>query len=171
MFFLIPLLKISKVMGAHPSSWGKEQQTQSLKAKQLIFYISSCYICLGKRMMYIWMMRKSCFFFSQFFKKFLLILIAVQLLYNVCQLLLHGKMNQPYIYIYPFLFGLASHSGHHSALSRVPCAIWQVIISYPFYTQYQQCKYVHPNLPIPSTLPVSPLTFHFFWFVFLSFIL
>ena len=62
MFFLVPPLKISKVMGAHPSSWGQEQQTQSSKAKQLIFYIASCYICLGKRMMYIWMMRKSFFF-------------------------------------------------------------------------------------------------------------
>ena len=32
-------------------------------------------------------------------------------------------MNQLYIYIYPLFFGFPSHLGHHSALSRVPCAI------------------------------------------------
>ena len=30
-------------------------------------------------------------------------------------------------------FGLSSHSDHHSALSRVPCAIQYVLISYLFY--------------------------------------
>ena len=32
------------------------------------------------------------------------------------------------------LFGFPSHSGHHSVLSRVPCAIQYVLISYLFYT-------------------------------------
>ena len=30
--------------------------------------------------------------------------------------------------IYPFPFGFPSHSGHHSAVSRVPCAIQYVLI-------------------------------------------
>ena len=51
----------------------------------------------------------------------------------LCYLLLHSEMNQPYIYIYPLPFGFPSHLGHHSALSRVPCAAQQVIISYLFY--------------------------------------
>ena len=56
------------------------------------------------------------------------------------QFLLYSKMNQPYIYIYPLPSGLPSHSGHHSALSRIPCAIQYILISYLFYTQYQQCS-------------------------------
>ena len=45
MFFLVPLLKISKVMGAYPSSWGQEQQTQSSKAKAVnILYIILLYM-------------------------------------------------------------------------------------------------------------------------------
>ena len=75
----------------------------------------------------------------------------------LCQFRLYSKMNQPYIYIYPLPYGLPSHSGHHSALSRVPCAIQQVLISYLFYTQYQQCICVNPNLPIPPTTPLSPM--------------
>ena len=31
--------------------------------------------------------------------------------------------------LYPFFFGLPSHVGHHRALSRVPCAIQQVLSS------------------------------------------
>lgn len=59
-FSLGLLLKISKVMGPRLSSWGQgATNTGSQKAKQLIFYVSSCSICVGKRMMYIWMMRKS----------------------------------------------------------------------------------------------------------------
>ena len=41
---------------------------------------------------------------------------------------LHNKMNQPYTYRYPLLFGLPSHLGYHSALGRVPCAIQYVPI-------------------------------------------
>ena len=48
-----------------------------------------------------------------------------------------------YTYI-PSFFGFLSHLGHQSALSRVPCATQQVLISYLFYTQYQQCIYVNP---------------------------
>ena len=35
---------------------------------------------------------------------------------SLCYFLLHSKMNQPYICMYPLPFGLPSHSGHHSAL-------------------------------------------------------
>ena len=42
--------------------------------------------------------------------------------------LLHRKMNQLYMYVCPLPFGLPSHSGHHSALSRVPCAIQYVLL-------------------------------------------
>ena len=41
-------------------------------------------------------------------------------------------MNEPYIYLYPFPFELPSHSGHHSALSRLLCAIQYVLISIYF---------------------------------------
>ena len=30
----------------------------------------------------------------------------------LCQFLPYSKLNQPYIYIHPLLFGLTSHSGH-----------------------------------------------------------
>ena len=46
------------------------------------------------------------------------------------QFLLYSKMNQPYIYMYFFLFELPSHTGYHSALRRVPCAIQWVLIIY-----------------------------------------
>ena len=69
----------------------------------------------------------------------------------LCQFLLYSKVNQLYVYIYPPFFGFPSHLGHHRALSRVPCATQQVLISYLFYTQYQQCIYVNPNLPIQTT--------------------
>ena len=51
----------------------------------------------------------------------------------LCQFLLYGKLNHPYINIYPLFFGFPSHLGHDRALSRVPCAIQQVLISYLFY--------------------------------------
>ena len=72
----------------------------------------------------------------------------------LCQFLLYSKVNQLYVYIYSLLFGFPSHLDHHRALSRVLCAIQQVLISYLVYTQ--QCIYVNPNLPIyPS--PASHL--------------
>ena len=44
------------------------------------------------------------------------------------EFLLHRKMNQLYMYVCPLPSGLPSHSGHHSALSRVPCAIQYVLL-------------------------------------------
>ena len=76
---------------------------------------------------------------------FFLISIGVYSCFTVlCQFLLYSKVNQLYVYTYPLFFGFPSHLGHHRALlSGVPCAIQQVLISYLFYTQYQQCVYVH----------------------------
>ena len=68
-----------------------------------------------------------------------------------CQFLLYSKVNQLYVYIYPLFFGFPSHLGHHRALSRAPCALQQVLISYLFYTQ--QCIYVNPSLPVHPTPP------------------
>ena len=42
-------------------------------------------------------------------------------------------MNQSHIYIYPLSFGFLSHSSHHSALSRVLCAIQYVLTSYLYF--------------------------------------
>ena len=89
------------------------------------------------------------------FFKFLLEYTCLTML---CQFLLYSKMNQLYIYIYPLFFGFPSHLGHHSALSRVPCAIQYVLISYLFYTQYQQhiCVDRVSQLPPPSFPPWYP---------------
>ena len=57
-----------------------------------------------------------------------------------------------HIHISPF-FGFPSHLGHHITLSRGPCAIQYVLIRCLFYTQYQQCICVNPNLPMYSSLP------------------
>ena len=85
------------------------------------------------------------------------------------QFLLYSKMNQPYIYLRPLSLGLPSRSGHHSTLSRVPYATWQVLISYLIYRQYQQCIYVDPNLSILPT-PPFPLVIHkFILYVCISF--
>ena len=66
-------------------------------------------------------------------------------------------MNQPYIYMYPLPFGFPSHLGYHRASRIVPCTIQYVPISCLFYTQYQSCIYVNPNLPIPPTPSLSPM--------------
>ena len=67
--------------------------------------------------------------------------------------LIHSKVNQLHIYIYPLFFGFLFHLGHHGALSRVSSGIQQVLISYLLYTQ--QRIYVNHNLPIHPT-PSSP---------------
>ena len=75
---------------------------------------------------------------------------------TLCWFLLYSKVNQPHVYIYPLFLGFLSHLGQHRAMSRVPCAVQSVLISYLFYTQ--QCIYVNPNLPMhpshPSPLPL-----------------
>ena len=79
---------------------------------------------------------------------FFIFLLEYRCFTILCQFLLYNKVNQLYVYIYPFFLGFPSHLGHHRVLSRVPCAIQQVLISYLFYTQCQQCIYVNPKLPI-----------------------
>ena len=96
--------------------------------------------------------------FIFFIKNFLLEYICFTIL---CQFILYSKVNQLYVYICPLFFGFPSHLGHQRALSRVPCVVQQVLISYLFYTQYQQCIYVNPNLPIHPS-PTSPLGIHTF---------
>ena len=80
----------------------------------------------------------------------LFFLVKYSCLTMSCQLLLYSKVNQLHIYIYPFFFGFPSHLGHHRALSRVPCAIQQVLIGYT-----QSCICVNPNVPNLSLLNTS----------------
>ena len=85
-------------------------------------------------------------FLYMFLKKFLL---EYSLFTMLCQFQVYSQVNQ--LYIYPLFFSFFSHIGHQRVLSRVPCAIQQVLISYQFYIQ--QCVYVNPNLLIyPSPL-------------------
>ena len=78
----------------------------------------------------------------------------------LCQFLLYSEVNQLYVYIYPLFFGFPSHLGHHRALSRVPRALQQVLISYLFYTYC--CTYVNPKLPIYPSLPSPLVTINLF---------
>ena len=43
-------------------------------------------------------------------------IVALQML---CYFLLHSKVDQLYVHIYPLFSGFPSHLGHHRALSRV----------------------------------------------------
>ena len=52
----------------------------------------------------------------------------------LCEFQVYSKGNQLHICTYPLFFRLFSHIGHYRALSRVPCAIQQVLICYLFYT-------------------------------------
>ena len=69
----------------------------------------------------------------------------------LCQFLQYSKVTQLYIYIYPLFFRFYSHMCHYRVLSRVPCAIQQVLI----ICFIQWCVYVNPNLPVYPHL--SPL--------------
>ena len=89
-----------------------------------------------------------------------LLIIGVQLLYNIVLVYTVQQSESTIcIHISPLFLDFLLNLGHHRALSRVPCAIQQVLISYLFYTQYQQCVYVNPNLSIHPTRPPSPLVF------------
>ena len=61
------------------------------------------------------------------------------------QLLDHQGSPQVYIFFLRFF----SFIGYYKILSRVPCAIQQVLVGYLFYIQ--QCVYVNPNLLIHSS--------------------
>ena len=72
----------------------------------------------------------------------------------LCWFLLYGRVVQLYIYTYTLFFRFPSHLGHHGALSCVPCAVRQVLISCLFFMWW--CIYVDPNLPVRPT-PLFPL--------------
>ena len=100
---------------------------------------SQCYL-IGAQIP-VWYLIQGCLYFFKIF-------IGVELLYNVVLVsTLQQSESAIHIHISPF-FVFPSHLGHHRSLSTVPCAIQQALISYLFYTQYQQCMYVNPNLPI-----------------------
>ena len=66
----------------------------------------------------------------------------------LCQLQVHSKVNQLYVYMYPLCFTFFSHIGHYRVLKRAPCAVQKVLISSNYLFYIQQCVYVSPNLPI-----------------------
>ena len=73
-----------------------------------------------------------------------------------CSTMLNSKGTQPYIYVYPFFTKLFYHPGCHIMLSKVPCAIQQVLVGYPFYIQ--QWVHVDPkllNYPFPASFPLA----------------
>ena len=78
----------------------------------------------------------------------------------LCQILLYSKMNQPHIY--PLPFGPPPHSGHHRAFSQVPCAIYQVLISYLFYVCVQSLSCVRLFATLWTLTCQAPLSMRFF---------
>ena len=78
---------------------------------------------------------------------------------------MYSKVNQLYIYIYLlfFFYRFFSRIDHYRGLSRVPCTIQQVLISYLFYIL--QCVYVSPNLPIYPPHPLSSGNHKFVFYI------
>ena len=62
------------------------------------------------------------------------------------QFLLYSKVNQLHVYIYPLFLKFSSQLGHHRALSRVPCYMQLVFISYLLYTCCCCCLVVSNSL-------------------------
>ena len=78
-------------------------------------------------------------FLKLFFFKLIFIIVDLQ----CCIIfLLYNRVNLLYIHIYPLFFRFYSHIGHYRVLSRVPCAVQQVLISHLF--DIWQCVYVNP---------------------------
>ena len=79
----------------------------------------------------------------------------------LCLFLLYSKVNQFSIYMYPLFFRFSSHIGHYRVLSRVPCAIQEVLTSYLFCMVYI-CQSQSPNLSLPPTFPLGNHKFAFY---------
>ena len=81
-----------------------------------------------------------------------------------CYILLHSKMNQPHTYIYPLFFGVPSHSGHYSALSRVPWSMQYVLKEKPVPWYLVELINLHQNLTFSWTFPLlfQPVDLAFF---------
>ena len=93
--------------------------------------------------------------FSFYFLK--KILLEYSCFTMLCQFLLYSKVNQLYVYIYPLFLGFSSHLGHYRALSRVPCAIQQILIRVWIFKDHlclpfnsSNCKDTHVSLLHPS---------------------
>ena len=78
--------------------------------------------------------------------------IGVVLIYNV--VLVSGVQQSESVIHTSTLFQILFLYMYYRVLSRVPCAIQQVLISYLFYIQ--QCAYVNPNLPIYPSPVLTP---------------
>ena len=78
--------------------------------------------------------------------------IGILLFFNVVLVYTVKQNESANTYIYPFPFGLPSHSGHHSALSRVPCAIQHVLISYFIHGINSVCVLIPVSQLLPSPL-------------------
>ena len=59
-------------------------------------------------------------------------LIGVELIYSIL-FQGHSKVIQLHIYIYPLLFRLSFLIDYYRILSKVPCAIKQVLVGHLFY--------------------------------------
>ena len=46
----------------------------------------------------------------------------------LCSLLLYSRVSKPHICMYPFFLGFTSRLGHHRLLSRVRCALQQILV-------------------------------------------
>ena len=73
----------------------------------------------------------------------------------MCQFQVYQKVNQLCMYIYPLFFRFFSHICQNRALSRVFCAIQQVLVGYVFYIQ--QCVFVNRKLLINPSSHLSRL--------------
>ena len=86
----------------------------------------------------------SCVFFFDIFFKF-----KLYFLLGYSWLTTSWTLNGPavYTYMYPVSPTLPSHPGCHTTLNRVPCAVQEASVGYPF--KILQCVHVHPKLSHP----------------------
>ena len=71
------------------------------------------------------------------------------------------RIGYRYIHVYLLFFGFPSHLCHHRALSRIPCIIQYVLISYLFYVCVS-CSVVSESfLTMWTTAHQAPLSMEF----------